>query len=173
MCIPFWNSFSLSNSSYNIAFSFYPVTNLFFRVFTFRIKFPIFRVTIAMVWNNSTALSTFITFATTSSTNFGVLVNVVRSLDPSIDDPSSYTILLPSWNSNGNPFADFGLLGGICRSIGLNSSKIGCVATFTIYNSIACRPSCVYYYCAANVVVNVENVLDLQWSPSNLHIHPL
>jgi hypothetical protein len=25
----------------------------------------------------------------------------------------------------------------------------------------------------ANVVVNVENVLDLQWFPSNLHIHPL
>jgi hypothetical protein len=25
----------------------------------------------------------------------------------------------------------------------------------------------------ANVVVNVENVLDFQWSPSNLHIHPL
>jgi hypothetical protein len=24
-----------------------------------------------------------------------------------------------------------------------------------------------------NVVVNVENVLDLQWSPSNPHIHPL
>jgi hypothetical protein len=26
---------------------------------------------------------------------------------------------------------------------------------------------------AANDVVNVENVLDFQWSPSNLHIHPL
>jgi hypothetical protein len=25
----------------------------------------------------------------------------------------------------------------------------------------------------ANVVANVENVLDLEWSPSNLHIHPL
>ncbi len=25
----------------------------------------------------------------------------------------------------------------------------------------------------ANVIVNVENVLDLHWSPSNLHIHPL
>jgi hypothetical protein len=24
----------------------------------------------------------------------------------------------------------------------------------------------------ANVVVNVENVSNLQWSPSNLHIHP-
>jgi hypothetical protein len=24
-----------------------------------------------------------------------------------------------------------------------------------------------------NVVVNVVNVLDLHWSPSNLHIHPL
>jgi hypothetical protein len=23
-----------------------------------------------------------------------------------------------------------------------------------------------------NVVINVENVVDLQWSPSNLHIHP-
>jgi hypothetical protein len=23
------------------------------------------------------------------------------------------------------------------------------------------------------VVVNVVNVLDLQWSPSNIHIHPL
>jgi hypothetical protein len=26
---------------------------------------------------------------------------------------------------------------------------------------------------ATNVVVNVENVLDFQWFPSNLHIHPL
>jgi hypothetical protein len=26
---------------------------------------------------------------------------------------------------------------------------------------------------AANVVVNAENVLDLQWFPSNFHIHPL
>jgi hypothetical protein len=25
---------------------------------------------------------------------------------------------------------------------------------------------------AVNVVVNVENVLDLKWSPSDLHIHP-
>jgi len=24
----------------------------------------------------------------------------------------------------------------------------------------------------ANVVANVVNVLDLQWSPSNLHMHP-
>jgi hypothetical protein len=24
-----------------------------------------------------------------------------------------------------------------------------------------------------NVTINVENVLDLQWSPSNFHIHPL
>jgi len=23
-----------------------------------------------------------------------------------------------------------------------------------------------------NVVINIENVVDLQWSPSNLHIHP-
>jgi hypothetical protein len=24
----------------------------------------------------------------------------------------------------------------------------------------------------ANVIVNVGNVVDFQWSPSNLHIHP-
>ncbi len=48
LCLyPFWKSVSLSNSSYNITFS--PIANMFFKVFTSRAKFPIFRVTIAMV----------------------------------------------------------------------------------------------------------------------------
>jgi len=72
--------------------------------------------------------------------DFGVLVCVVGSPDPSTNDPNSYTILLSSSNSNGNPFANFGLLGGICSSIRLNSSKASCVATLSIFSSIACIP---------------------------------
>ncbi len=85
-------------------------------------------------------------FVTTSSTNFGVLVYVIGSLDPFINDPSSYTIFLPNSNSNGNPFADSSL-GGAYSFVGLNSSKVGCVTTFSIFSSIACIPSYVCYYC--------------------------
>ncbi len=68
LCLyPFWKSLSLSNSSCNIAFSFSFVTNLFFKLFTSKVKFPIFRLIIPMVWNNSTTSYAFITFATTSS----------------------------------------------------------------------------------------------------------
>jgi hypothetical protein len=57
LCLyPFWKSLSLSNSSYSIAFSFSLITNLFFRLLTSKVKFPIFRITIAMVWNDSIAL---------------------------------------------------------------------------------------------------------------------
>jgi hypothetical protein len=153
LCLyPFWKSISLFNSSYNTTFSFSPIPNLFFGVFTSKVKFRIFILTIATIKINYVVLSAFITFATTSSTNFGVLVYVVRSLDPSIDDPSSYTILLPSSNSNGNPFANFGLLGGTYNFVGLNFSKVGCVTTLFIYSSIAYRPSCVYccYYYKCN-----------------------
>jgi hypothetical protein len=119
---------------------------MFFKLFTSRVKFPIFKLTIAMVKNNSTTLSTHIIFATTSS-NFGVLICVVGFLDPFVDDPNSYTIFLPSSNSNGNPFVDFCLLGGACSYLGLNTSKVGCVATLSIYSLVACRPSYVYYCC--------------------------
>ncbi len=54
-----------------------------------------FRLTIAMVWNNLVALYDLITSAATSSTDFGVLVRVIGSLDPSIDDPRSCTIFSP------------------------------------------------------------------------------
>ncbi len=78
LCLyPFLNSLSLSYSSYNIAFSFSLVANMFSRVFTSKVKFPIFRLIIAMVWNNYVTLSNFITFVATSSTDFGVLVCVV------------------------------------------------------------------------------------------------
>jgi len=82
LCLyPFWKSLSLSNSSYNIAFFFSPIANIFFRLLTSRVKFPIFKLTIAMVWNNSTTLFAYITFATISSITFGVLVCVVGFLD--------------------------------------------------------------------------------------------
>jgi hypothetical protein len=96
-----------------------------------------------MVWNNLVALFAFITFATTSSIDFGVLVYVVGSLDPSRIDPNSCIILLPNSNSNGNPSTNYGLLGGTCNSISLNFSKAGCVAIFSVCNLLACRPSCV------------------------------
>jgi hypothetical protein len=97
---------------------------------------------IAMVWNNLATLSTFITSTTTSSINFRVLVYVVGS-----PNPSSYTILFPNSNSNGNPSVDFGLLGGTYSCIHLNSSKVGCVATLSICSSVTCRPSCVCCCC--------------------------
>jgi hypothetical protein len=150
LCLyPFWNSLSLSNSSYNIAFSFSLVTNLFFRMFTYKIKFPIFKLTIATVWNNSATLFAFITFVATFSTNFGVLVYVVGSLDPFVDDPSSCAILFPISNSNGNPSTNSGLLGGTWSSVSLgfnfsNFSKASYVATLYVYSLITCRPS---YFC--------------------------
>jgi len=148
LCLyPLWKSLSLSNSSYNVTFSFSPIANLFFKMFISIVKFPIFRLTIAMVLNNSIILSTFITSVATSSTDFGVLVYVVVSLDFSANDPRSCTILLPSSNSNGNPSTYFGLLGGTCSSTGLNSSKASCVATIFVCNLIACIFSCVYCYC--------------------------
>jgi hypothetical protein len=64
-------------------------------LFTSRIKFPIFKFTIAMVWNNSTTLSTYITSITTCSIDFGVLVCVVGFRNPSPNDPNSCTIFLP------------------------------------------------------------------------------
>jgi hypothetical protein len=47
-----------------------------------------------MVLNNLVALFACITYATTSSIDFGVLVCVVGFLDPSIDDPISCTDML-------------------------------------------------------------------------------
>jgi len=83
----------------------------------------------------------------TSSTDFGVLVYVVGFLDPSTNDPISCTNMLPSPNSNGNPFVDLGLLIGTCTYNGLNTAKEGCVSILFVYNPIACRPSCVCCYC--------------------------
>jgi len=96
---------------------------------------------------------------------------VVGSLDIFANDPNSCTIFLPSSNSNENPFANSGLLAGTCSSVGLNSSKASCVATFSICSLVAYRPSCVYYYCYYKCCFNAADVVDLQWSPSNLHIH--
>ncbi len=118
-----------------------------------------------MVWNNSVVLFALITFVATSSIDFGVLVCVVGSLDLSANDPNSYTTILPSSNSNGNPFANFGLLGATCGYVGLNSWKASCVATFFIYSSITCWPSCVYCcWCCKCCGVAVVHT-------SNLHIH--
>jgi len=60
---------------------------------------------------------------------------------------NSYTILLFSSNSNGNPSTDFSRLGGTYSFTNLNSSNASCVATLSIYSSVACRPSYVCYYC--------------------------
>jgi hypothetical protein len=97
-----------------------------------------------MAWNNLAILSTCITSVTTSSTDFGVLVYIIGFLDPSIDDPISYTNLFAISNSNGNPSVDSGLLISTCSSNGLNISKKGCGSTPFICNLVACRPYCVY-----------------------------
>jgi len=126
-----------------------------------------------MLYNNSVALSTFITFVATSSIDFCVLVCVVRSLDPSTNDPSSYTILLPNSNSNGNPSGDFGLLGGTCSSTCLNSSKAGCVTILSIYNSVTCRPSCVFYCCYCKCCCKCTKCFGLVVSIQFSHTSPL
>ncbi len=89
----------------------------------------------------------YITSTTTSSTNFGVLVYVIKFLDPFVNDPIFCTNMFPSSNSNGNPFAYLSLLIRTCSFDGLNSTKEGFVSTFSICNLIAFIPSCVYYYC--------------------------
>jgi hypothetical protein len=133
-----------------------------------------------MVWNNSIALSAFVTSATTSSTNFGVLVCVIGFPYPYVDDPSSYTIILP--NSNGSRFANSSLLSGTYNYASLNSSKTCCVTTLSICSAVACRPSCVYYYycykcyckcwkCFRLVVVSIQSS---HISPSKCRFfHPL
>jgi hypothetical protein len=47
-------------------------------------------------------------------------------LDLFLNDPISYTNLLPNSNSNGNPFAHLGLVTNTCSSNGLNSTKKFC-----------------------------------------------
>ncbi len=137
----------LSNSTYYITFSFSFVSNLFFRLFTSKFKFPIFKLTIAMVWNNLVTLSACITSSTTSSIDFGVLVYVVGFLNPSTKDPSSCTNIFPSPNSNGSPSTDPSLLIGTCNSSGLNIATRIYVPTLSIYNPIACKPPYVNFCC--------------------------
>jgi hypothetical protein len=45
----FWKFISLFNSSYSTTFSFSPLANLFFKLLTSKFKFPIFKLTIAIV----------------------------------------------------------------------------------------------------------------------------
>jgi hypothetical protein len=79
-----------------------------------------------MVWNNVATLFASITSVATSSTKSGILVCVVGSLDPSTNDPNSYTILLPNINSNEIFFADSGLLGGTYGSASLTRPQVPC-----------------------------------------------
>jgi len=124
LCLhPFYKAFSLSNSSYNIAFSFSPIANLFFRLLTSIFKFLIFKLTIAIIWNNSIAFCVCINSRATSSTNFGVLICVEGFLDLYVDDPIFCTNMLPNSNSNGNPSINLGLVTNTYNSDGLNSTK--------------------------------------------------
>jgi hypothetical protein len=126
-----------------------------------------------MVWNNSTTLLDCITFITTSSRKFGVLVYVVGFLDLSTKDPSSYTNLLPNRNSNGCPSIDPNLLIGTFSSSGLNFAKGVCVSTLFVCSPIAYRPPCVYCCCYCyKCCCNAKNVVDFQWCPSSFHIYP-
>jgi hypothetical protein len=112
-----------------------------------QIQIPHIRFTISMVWKNLTVLSTCITYATTISTDFGVLVCVIRFLDLSTKDPSSYTNLLPNPNSNGCPYANLSLLAGTYSSSGFNTIKGVCVSILSVNSLVACRPPYVYYCC--------------------------
>jgi len=62
-----------------------------------------------MVWNKLDILSTCITFVATSSTEFGIFIYVIGFLDPSTNDPVSYTNMLLSPSSNGCPSTNLGL----------------------------------------------------------------
>jgi hypothetical protein len=142
-----WKFLSLSNSTCNIAFFFSYVANLFFKLFTFKFKFPIFKLIITIVWNNYIALFAYITSITTSSTNFGVLVCVIGFLDPSTKDPSSCTNLLPNSKSNECSFVNYSLLTSTYNSNGLNIVTRVCVPIFSICNLVGYIFACVYYYC--------------------------
>jgi hypothetical protein len=105
-----------------------------------------------MVLNNSTTLSTCITFVATLSIDFGVLVYVVGFWDPYVEGPSSCTNILPNPKSNVCPSIDLGLLISTCNFGGLNITKGGCVSILFVCSPLACKPFCVcccccYYYC--------------------------
>jgi hypothetical protein len=100
-----------------------------------------------MVWNNLTTLSTCITFAATSSTDFGVLICVVQFLDLFAKDPNFCINILPNPNSNGCLSIDHGLLTNTYNFGGLSIATGVCVPTLYVYNLVACRPLCVYSYC--------------------------
>ncbi len=137
----FYKSLSLSNSTCNIAF-FSFMANLLFKLITSKFKFPIFKLTIAMVWNNSTTISAYITSAATSSTNFSVLICLVGFLDPFVEDPSSCSST-PQPKFKCMSFVNSNLLISTCNSSGLNIVKGGCVSIFSIFSPLACRPPCV------------------------------
>jgi hypothetical protein len=142
-----WKCLSLSNSTCDTAFSFSYVVNLFFKLFTFKFKFPIFILIIAIVWNNYITLFVCITSTTTSSTNFGVLVYVVGFLNPSTKDPSSCTNLLPNPKSNDCSFIESSLLTSTYNSCGLNIVTRVCVPILSICILVGYRLACVYYCC--------------------------
>jgi hypothetical protein len=93
------------------------------------------------------------------STDFCIFIYVIKSPNPSTDNPNSCTILLPNSNSIRNPSTYFGLLGGTCSCIGLNSSKAGYVAILSIYCLVTRRPLMFVVVVIANVVANVVNIL--------------
>jgi hypothetical protein len=99
-----------------------------------------------MVWNSSTFLYACITYATTSSIGFDVLVCVVGFSNPFADDPISYTNVLPNPNFNGCPFVDPSILIGTCSSGGLNIAKASCVSTLSMCSPLVYKPSCVCCY---------------------------
>jgi len=71
----------------------------------------------------------------------------VGFLDPSLKDPNFCTILLPSPNSNGCPFANLSLLVGTYISGGLNTTKGSSIPILSFCNSLTCGPPCVYCCC--------------------------
>ncbi len=123
------------------------VANLFFKLLTSKFKFPIFKFTIAMVWNNSTTSSICITSVATSSIDFGVLIYVVRFLDLSTKDPNSYTNIFPNPNSNDFPSTNPGLLTSTYSFGGLNIATWVCVPILSVYSQVVFRPPCVYCCC--------------------------
>jgi hypothetical protein len=65
--------------------------------------------------------------------------------------------MLPSPNSNGNPFPNPGLLIATYRSSGLNIAKEGCLSILYVYSLVACRP---FVFVVVVIVATANDVVN-------------
>jgi hypothetical protein len=126
-----------------LPYSFPFVANLFFRLLTSIFKFPIFRLTIAIIWNNSIpfvfALLLHLPPPQTCLCHriFGSFFkqsHLLHQFSPQLK--FKWKSLCKSWFTNYT-----------YSSNSLNSTKEGFVCTFFVCSPITCKPSCVCYCC--------------------------